>query len=118
MLGIVFSKAALLFYLFIIVTEFTTKYGVQEAGVKGKSRILSLADLCGLCGFIFLIFYSINTVWWAFIALLGAYVVIYRLLKLVIFFRLINKKYIYLISTGSRYILIPLIILMFILVKK
>lgn len=118
MLSVILSKSALIFYLFVILTEFATKRGIRETETTGKSFILSLADLCGICSLIFLVFYSMYTVWWAFILLLIVYVLIYRIVRFFISLAFINKKYIYIISVQSRYLLIPLIILMFVLVKK
>lgn len=118
MLSLIYSKASLLFYLFVLVTEFTTKYGIQETVIKGKSYILSLADICGICSFIFIIYFSMNTVWWAFIFLILGYVLIYKFFNALLLLLFGNKKYLYAISKNSRYFLIPIFLLMFILVKR
>ena len=118
MLSFVYSKAALLFYLFVLVTEFATKYGIQENAIRGKSYILSLADICGICSLIFIIYFSVNTVWWAFIFLMIGYVIIYKFFNSLILLLLCDKKYLYVISKNSRYFLIPLFILMFVFVKR
>lgn len=118
MLHIVFSKSALVFYLFVLLTEFITKHGIRETEVKGKSYVLPWADLCGLCALVYIIVYSLNSVWWAFIALIVAYVIIFRIVNFIIVRKLIRPPYLLLIAKRAKLLMIPLIIVMFALIRK
>ena len=118
MYSFIYSKSALLFYLFVLLTEFATKRGLKQIEETGKTSMLPLADLCGFCSFIYIILFSIYTVWWASILLVVCYLLIFQLFRLVISLSFINKKYIYLISNGSKFFLIPVSILMFVLINK
>ena len=118
MLSVAFSNAALLFYIFVILTEFITRYGIQETIQKGQSKILPIADTGGVIAFIFLLYYSFSTVWWAFIVLLLFNFLFYRVVRMVITLVALNKKFHYSVISRLRYMLIPLVLLMFILVKK
>lgn len=119
MFSIVFSKSALLFFLFVLLTELLTKFGLKETAIKGNSvYALPIADLCGVCSFLFLVFYSYETVWWASLVLLAGYLLIYQLVKLLVTLALIKKQYIYVVNGASKYLIIPVAILMFVLVNR
>lgn len=116
MVDILFSKSAILYYFIILLIEFTTRYGIYETEIKGESHFLPFADFCGLCAFSFLIYFSFTTVWWAFMGLIAINVLCYKILRLLLKYSFYNKAL--KLSTHFRFVLIPLIILMFALVKK
>jgi hypothetical protein len=118
MLNIIFSKAAFAFYLFVILTELATRYGIKQTTNNGYSKVLPLADLCGLAAISFMVYYSYQTNWYAFILLLLCYVTIYMMLNFIISIFIVNKKALYNFSSKAGYLLIPVAALMFLLVNK
>ena len=118
MTGIIFSKSAVLFYLFGLLTELTTKYRRTTAEKKESNLIMPWAELCGTSCLVFLVFYSVETVWWAFIALVIGYILILKLLHLAVPLNSDRKKYLVAINYPSRIILLAVIILMFALVNR
>jgi hypothetical protein len=114
MLSILFTKSTISYYLLMFLCEHLTRYGIKESCNNGRSELLTFVKLSSLCGVIFLIYYSYNTRWWAFVALLAMNVLIF-----VVTNELFMKRFNFLKTNGLcvnqnfRFLLIPLIFLSF-----
>lgn len=78
---LIYSKEAVVFYLFILITERLTKYALSVNRIKGNSTMLRLADTLGLIAIIYLVYICYIKFWWSFIPLMFAYIIIYVILK-------------------------------------
>lgn len=118
MFQLVFSKAAFLFYLFVILTELATRHGIRQAALQGRSTAFPLADVCGLFIISFMLYYSYHTAWYSFLLLLAVYLAIFIIMRRLLTVVITNKKQFSLFTKSARFLLVPVVILMFFLVKN
>ena len=81
MFQILFSKYALVFYIAAINVEVLIKYSFTITAEKRKTAMLKISDALNIVLFVFMLFYSFVTVWWAFAGLILIYTFIFVSIK-------------------------------------
>lgn len=85
MIEILFSKAALCYYVLGVFTGYHQKIGKQIVDYEDRANVYTLLfNIATVAGFIFLAYYSYKTKWWAFIGLLILNIITYVVIDILI----------------------------------